>query len=114
MRVSRHECSAVLSLHPVDARASRTTDFRHSVSLLKPGFFPVCPFCFFSCFSVALPQVGGGMCVCAQKCQTASMMACSDGPVSFYFLAGRMRRGVMRERVAPVCFEDAGVYDERM
>lgn len=56
----------------------------------------------------------GGMCVCAQKCRTASMMACSDGPVSFYFLAGRMRRGVMRERVAPVCFEDAGVYDERM
>lgn len=54
------------------------------------------------------------MCVCAQKCRTASMMACSDGPVSFYFLAGRMRRGVMRERVAPVCFEDAGVYDERM
>lgn len=54
------------------------------------------------------------MCVCAHKCQTASMRACPDGPVSFYFFAGRVRRGVMRGRVTPVCFEDAGVYDERM
>lgn len=80
----------------------------------ESGFFSSMSILLFFLFFCCSSAGGRGMCVCAQKCRTASMMACSDGPVSFYFLAGRMRRGVMKERVAPVCFEDAGVYDERM
>ena len=91
-RASRHECSAVLSRRPVDAHASRTTDFRPSASLMNSSCFSSVSilffFFFFQCEREFVP-VGG-------ERQTGSVMARFEGKVSSF-----------------VCKQDSAGYDGR-
>ena len=81
-RASRHECSAVLSRRPVDAHASRTTDFRPSASLMNSSCFSSGSILLLLCFLFF--STGGEFVPVGVERQTGCVMAWFDGKVSSF------------------------------